>query len=37
MGEHMQMMADRMKEGQMTPDQTKTMKDNMMKCCMKGM
>jgi hypothetical protein len=29
MAEHMQMMADRMKEGQMTPDQMKKMDENM--------
>ena len=29
MGEHMQMMADRMKDGQMAPEQMKTMSDHM--------
>ena len=29
MGEHMQMMADRMKDGQMSPGQTKMMGDHM--------
>ena len=33
MAERMQMMADRMKEGQMNSDQMKTMKDSMRKCC----
>jgi hypothetical protein len=29
MGEHMQMMADRMKDGQMSPEQMKMMSDHM--------
>jgi hypothetical protein len=29
MAEHMQMMADRMKDGQMTPDQMKKMNEHM--------
>ncbi len=29
MAEHMQMMTDRMKDGQMTPDQMKTMNEHM--------
>jgi hypothetical protein len=29
MGEHMQMMADRMKSGQMTPDEMKAMREHM--------
>jgi len=43
MSEHMQMMAERMKDGQMTPDQMKTMSEHMkmmnehMKGDMKGM
>ena len=39
MGEHMQMMADRMKDGQMTPDQMNMMSEHMkmMKEHMKGM
>jgi hypothetical protein len=38
MAEHMQMMADRMKDGQMAPDQMKMMNDHMkmMKGGMKG-
>ena len=29
MGEHMQMMADRMKDGQMSPEQMKMMNEHM--------